>query len=214
MTISHRPVIILGAGGHAKVVANVLKISGRDVIGLVTPDEEEGTLKFGLKVLGKDNVLNSYSKKDILLANGVGALPKEMLRWELSKEFRDKGYTFINVIHPSAIIAEDVELGGGVQVMAGSVIQPGSYIGRDTIVNTASQIDHDCYISNNCHLSPGVILSGGVKIGKGCHIGTGSIVIQNISIGSNTVIAAGSVVYKHIADGMCLIQSKQNNIEK
>ena len=214
MINSRRPVIILGAGGHAKVVANVLKISGRDVIGLVTPDEEEGTFKFGIKVLGNDNVLNSYSKKDILLANGVGALPREVLRWELAKEFRDKGYTFINVIHPSAIIAEDVELGEGAQVMAGSIIQPGSYIGRDTIVNTASQIDHDCYISNNCHLSPGVILSGSVNIAKGCHIGTGSIVIQDISIGSNSLIAAGSVVYKNIADGMCLIQSKQNNIEK
>ena len=208
-----RLVIILGAGGHAKVIANALIQSGRNVMGLVAPDEEEGTVKFGIKVLGNDDSLDSYSNSEILLANGIGVLPGESLRWDLSHKMRAKGFEFVNVIHPSAIVASDVVFEEGVQVIAGAIIQPSVYIGRDTIINTASRVDHDCQIRENCHLSPGVTLSGGIKVGEGSHLGTGTIVIQNISIGSNCVIAAGSVIYKDLKDATTLIQSKQTMLK-
>jgi len=203
------PVIILGAGGHAKVVAEALSLSGHKILGVVSPGEVKGTRCFGIKVLGNDDVIDSYSSKEILLANGVGSLPGENLRWELAMKFRDKGYEFVNVIHPSAIIAKKVDFEEGVQIMAGSVIQPNVHIGQDSIINTGSKVDHDSFVGKNCHLSPSVTLSGGVFINNSTHIGTGSIVIQNISIGSNCIIAAGSVIYKDICEGTTLIQQKK-----
>ena len=205
-----RPVIILGAGGHAKVVADVLKLSGYKVIGLITPDELEGSICFRIKVLGNDDVLDSYSVKEIFLANGIGSLPRKNLRWNLAMKFKDKGFEFVQIIHPSAIISSNVKLGKGIQIMAGSVIQAGTCIGDDTIINTGTNVDHDCIISRNCHLSPAVTLSGGVKIYEGAYIGTGTVVIQNISIGSNSIIAAGSVIHKNIAESTTFIQRKTN----
>ena len=213
-TKSKLPVIILGTGGHAKVVASVLTLSNYKILGLISPDSVKGSECFGIKVLGDDDALDFYSSKDIMLANGIGSLPGKNLRWKLAKKFRDKGYEFVNVIHPSAIIADGVQFGDGVQVMAGSIIQPGTSIGQDTIINTSSNIDHDCEISKNCHLSPSVTLSGGVKINNGTHLGTGTVVIQNIMIGSACIVAAGSVIYNDIADGVTLIQNKNNVIKK
>ena len=207
-----RPVIIFGSGGHASVISDALILSGYNVIGLVSPDEVKGTSCLGVKVLGNDDVIDSYPVNEILLANGIGSLPNKNLRWNVSKKFEDKGFEFVKVIHPSAVIANDVELGHGVQIMAGSIIQSGTQIGHNTIINTGSNIDHDCNIGKNCHLSPGVTLSGGVNISEGTHIGTGTIVIQNISIGSNCIVAAGSVIYKNIAEGTTLIQQKNNII--
>lgn len=210
---SSQPIIILGAGGHAKVVTDVLVKSGYEIIGIVTPDKERDSLCFGYRVIGDDDELDSYRDKDFLLANGIGFLPGKSLRWDIAMKMREKGHSFVNVIHPSAIIADDVTLVEGVQVMAGSIIQPGVHIGRDTIINTGACIDHDCNIGKNCHFAPGVTLSGDVQVDDGVHIGTGSSVIQGKTIGTGTVIAAASVIYHDIPDNVTYIQSRQETIE-
>jgi sugar O-acyltransferase (sialic acid O-acetyltransferase NeuD family) len=207
---SKKVVILLGAGGHAKVVAEALIQSGKTILGLVAPDKKKGSKCFGLDVLGNDDELLSYSPREVVLANGIGALPGIVLRWKLAGQMREKGFQFTRVIHPSATIAADVIVGEGAQVMAGSIIQPGSSIAQDSIVNTRVSIDHDCKIGENCHLAPGVILSGCVNIGKGAHLGTGATVIQNISIGANSTVSAGSIVYKDLVNDKMLIQIKQN----
>jgi len=207
---SKKDVILIGAGGHAKVVAETPIQSGRNILGLVAPDKEKNSECFGLNVLGNDDTLLSFSPSEVVLANGIGSLPSQMSRWHLASQMREKGFQFIRVMHPSAIIATDVVLAEGVQVMAGSIIQPGSSIGRDSIINTRVSIDHDCSIGGNCHLAPGVILSGCVNIGKGAHLGTGSTVIQNISIGKNSIVASGSTVYKNLENDKILIQKKQD----
>jgi len=203
-------VILLGAGGHAKVVAEALIQSGKTILGLVAPDKKKGSKCFGLDVLGSDDELLSYSPREVELANGIGALPGKVFRWKLASKMREKGFRFTRVIHPSATVAADVIVAEGAQVMAGSIIQPGSSIGQDSIVNTRVSIDHDCKIDENCHLAPGVILSGCVNISRGVHLGTGSTVIQNISIGANSTVSAGSIVYKDLVNDKILIQKKQN----
>lgn len=204
-----KPVIILGAGGHAKVIAEAIVQSGRKIIGFVTSDKKPGTSFFGFGVLGDDNIIASYPPDKVLLANGVGALPGQDQRWLLAVKMRKQGYYFTTIIHPSAVVTSDVKLAEGVQVMAGSVIQPGTKIGRDSIINTGVIIDHDCNIAPNCHLSPGVACSGGVNIGQGTHLGTGVLIIQNISVGRNSVVAAGSVIYKDISNNEIFIQHHQ-----
>ena len=206
------PVIIIGAGGHAKVLVETLKLIKWNVIGLITKDIAKDEVLYGIKVLGDDQVIRFFSPDEVCLLNGIGSLPGNMLRWKLATSFRNKGFSFPKIIHTTACIAEGVIISQGVQVMAGSVLQPGVEIGEDCIINTGVIIDHDCQIGANCHLSPGVTLCGGVRIGKNVYIGAGVTVIQGIKIGDNVIVAAGSVVFKDINAGQKFIQQRKEKI--
>ena len=208
--MNNKPIIILGTGGHAKVITDALVLSGREILGFVTPALKAESEFCGKKVLGNDEVINQYSPDEIELVNGIGSLPRKNLRWNLAEKMREQGYKFAIVIHPNAVIATDINLDEGVQIMAGVIIQAGTKIKQDSIINTGSLIDHDCEIERNCHIAPGVVCSGGVVIGSNTHLGTGTIVTEYRSIGSNCAIAAGSVVFKDIPDTTTFIQSKQN----
>ncbi len=204
-----RPVIIAGSGGHAKVLIEILHLLDIRIIGIIDPNREVGDKLHGVMILGGDNLLSQYSTNEVDLVNGIGSVPdKSLLRAQLYKSMQKSGYRFRKVIHPSAIIASDVNISDGVQVMAGSIIQPGVSIGNNTIINTGVCVDHDCSIGSNCHLSPGVTLSGSVGIGDFVHVGTGSNIIEKIRIGSNTVIAAGSIVYRDLESSSHFIQKR------
>jgi len=211
--VSTRQVIVLGAGGHAKVVANALRLSGQDIVGFIAPELKQGREFLGSTVLGDEQVLNSFSPDDVVLVNGIGAMPDKDARWRVASQMRERGYSFASIIHPAAIIAPDVDLDEGVQVMAGSIIQPGVRVGRDTIINTGVLLDHDCQVEKECHLAPGVVCSGGVRVGEGVHLGTGSVVIQNVSIGRSSVIAAGSIIYRDVSESITFIQTRKTIIE-
>jgi len=188
-------VLVLGAGGHTKVLIEALLASSAIIAGIVDPDPAlaEGTI-LGIPVLGNDDVVRGFSPSEILLVNGLGSVGLPSKRQQLFENFKKMGYRFATVVHPSAIVASNVELNEGAQIMAGAVIQPGSRIGRNVIVNTRSAVDHDCIIGDHVHIAPGAILSGGVSIGEASHIGTGATVIQGICIGAESVIGAGAVV--------------------
>lgn len=209
-----KPVIILGAGGHARVVLDVLTLLGREVLGVVEPNAEVGSAFSVSTVLGDDSVIKEYSPNVIELANGIGGMPNQNLRWHLASLMRSQGYLFTTIIHPSVVIARDVELGEGAQIMAGSIIQSNTKVGKDSIINTGVLVDHDCHIADNCHLAPGVVCSGGVHIASGSHLGTGAMVIQNISIGCHSTIAAGSVIYKDVPDYVLFKQPRNATMKK
>ena len=198
----------MGAGGHAKVLIDALKLSNREILGVVSPNLKVEEIFCGKKVLGDDSEIDNYSPNDIELVNGIGSLPRDNIRWKVATKMRKQGYIFSTVIHPSAIIADNIELAEGVQIMAGVVIQPSVKIGVDSIINTGVLIDHDCNIAENCHLAPGVVCSGGVDIGRAAHVGVGTSIIQDISIGGNSIVAAGSVVYKNISCDETFIQAR------
>lgn len=194
------PVIVLGAGGHAKVLIDVLRLTRRAVIGALTPDRQSwGNEILGIPVLGGDDQLERYSAEKIELVNGIGSVGDFEQRVQIFEKFKGRGFHFSSVVHPSTVIAKEVFMGEGVQVMAGCVIQPDCKILKNSICNTSVAIDHDCQIGAHCHLSPGVTLSGGVSVGDRTHIGTKAAVIQGIKIGSNCSIAAGSVVVNDIS---------------
>ncbi len=196
------PVIILGAGGHAKVLIEALLKSGNLIAGIVDPDPKlAGVEILGVPVLGGDDVVNEFPPSEIQLVNGLGSVGLPFKRQQIFERFKGMGYKFATVVHPSAVVASDVELGEGAQVMAGAVIQPGCCIGINCIINTRASVDHDCIIGDHVHIAPGVTMSGIIKIGSDSHIGTGATLIQGISIGIGCLIAAGAVVIKDIADG-------------
>lgn len=196
------PLLILGGGGHARVLVDALLTAGRVIAGIVDRDPAlTGASLLGVPVIGGDELVEQFPPGEILLVNGIGSVGVPASRRRIFENFTGRGYRFGTVVHPSAVVAADVELGEGAQLMAGSVIQSGSRIGGNVIVNTRAAVDHDCIIGDHSHLAPGVTLSGGVQVGSGVHIGTGATLIQGIVIGDNCLIAAGAVVVGSLTGG-------------
>jgi UDP-perosamine 4-acetyltransferase len=197
-----RPVIIIGGGGHAKVLVEALRASSVAMLGITDADPaKHGTSVLGAAVLGGDDVLERHAPGTVLLVNGLGSVARPAARAALFDALKAKGYVFATVVHPSAVVASDAVLGEGAQVMAGAVIQPGCTIGENVVINTRAAVDHDCFIGPHVHVAPGVTLSGGVRIGGGSHIGTGAAVVQGVTIGKRCLVAAGAVVIADVAEG-------------
>jgi sugar O-acyltransferase (sialic acid O-acetyltransferase NeuD family) len=190
-----KPLIVLGAGGHAKVLIAALLAGPAKILGIA---ERAGSDKMsdvlGVPVLGDDSSVLQHAPQDILLVNGVGSTSFTERRQKLFEKFAALGYHFATVLHPTATIASDVRLGEGVQVMAGAIIQPGTTVGDNCILNTKTSIDHDCQIAAHVHIAPGSTISGDTRIGEGTFIGAGAVVIQGIEIGRRCMVAAGAVV--------------------
>ena len=188
-----KPVIILGAGGHAKVCIDTLQCMGKEILGVVAPKEDIGKI-LDVKYLGDESVVSEYDPSDIELVNGIGLLPGKSLRKKIFEKFKEMDYKFLTIIHPFSVIACDVVLQEGVQIMAGSVIQPSVKIGYNTIINTKTSVDHDCTIGDHCHLAPGVTICGGVSIGSDVFIGCGSTVVHEVEIHKEMTIRADSCI--------------------
>jgi sugar O-acyltransferase (sialic acid O-acetyltransferase NeuD family) len=195
----NKPLVILGAGGHAAVLVDALKQQNAEVLGLVSPelDIHRRALQGIPHYLQDDDVL-TFSSDDINLVNGLGSLPGNTLREKLFTKFTALGYRFERVIAGSAIISPYAELGHGVQVMPGVIIQAGAVIGVNSIINSGAIIEHDCVIGAHNHIAPGVTISGDVTTGEYVHIGTGASVIQGIKLANNVVVSAGVAVTKNI----------------
>lgn len=194
-----KPIIVIGSGGHAKVLIDILLEQRANIIGIVDVDEhKKGQKILGVTILGDDSYVRRFSVNDVCLVNGIGSVDSTQLRQRIYHVFKEAGYVFRKVIHSSAIISSHVQLGEGVQVMAGAVINVDTTIGVNTIINTRCSIDHDCLIGNHVHIAPGSVLSGGVTVGDCTHLGTGCNVIQGINIGRQVLAGAGSMIIHHI----------------
>jgi sugar O-acyltransferase (sialic acid O-acetyltransferase NeuD family) len=179
--------IIIGASGHGKVVADIAALNGyKDIVFL--DDDESIRECAGYPVIGKST---EAPDGEIFVAVGNADTRKRLM--EL---YKDRVLPVL--IHPNAVVAEGVEISVGSVVMAGVVINPGARIGKGCIINTSSSVDHDCIVEDFCHVSVGAHLSGTVVVGTGTWIGTGAIVSNNINICGGCMIGAGAVVIKDI----------------
>lgn len=197
--MSNKPIIVIGAGGHAKVCIDLLKCCDLEILGFVTLDASVESI-LGVRYLGDDEVVLSYDPQDILLVNGVGYMPRRTWRYDLYHKFRSRGYHFEKLVHPSAIVASDVELEEGSQIMAGTIIQSSTQVGENSIVNTKASVDHDGVIGAHCHIAPGATLSGSVVLKDHVFVGAGATIIQNIELVAGAIIAAGTTVRKDITN--------------
>ncbi len=211
----NRPIIIIGAGGHAQVLIYSLNALRREIIGILHPDASMiGQSIAGIPILGSDDKVKDYGSDVICLVNGVGSVSSMERRKDIYMKFKKKGYLFAKVIHPSAIVMDSVKLGEGSQIMAGAIIQSGCVIGDDSIINTGAIVDHDCIIGAHTHVAPGVVLSGGVHIGDMVHVGTSATVIQGVEIGDTAIIGAGAVVVRNILPGRKVVGVPAQEINK
>ena len=193
--------IIIGNGGHSKLLIEILQLSKENILGVTDIDSGvQNHQSNEIKVLGNDDVIFNFSNQEVHLINGLGQLPRKKTRMDIYNNFSTKGYFFPAIVHPSVIIGKNVDIKPGAQILAGTILQHGSDIGENTIINTKTSIDHDSIVGNHCHIAPGVTICGNVSIGENTFIGAGSVIINNINIGKDCLIAAGSVVYKDIDD--------------
>jgi sugar O-acyltransferase (sialic acid O-acetyltransferase NeuD family) len=201
MPNSPKPVIILGAGGHASVLIDALQQLGVEIMGITDPDKTVwGQTLMDVEVLGPDEKLLDIHPERILLVNALGSTSNTNARRTLFETWHGKGYSFASVVHPKAVVARSVSLAEGVQVLAGAIINPLTTVGINTIVNTGAIVEHDCTIGDHVHLAPGVRVAGNVTLGHSTHVGIGSTLIQGLGIGDNCLIAAGAVVIRSVPD--------------
>ena len=193
--------LILGAGVHGRVVADILH-SCRMPLNVYLDDdpslwgrEIDGTIIVG----GLSDTLLDLDSADTQLHVALG---KPILRLDLAKRIQEYGIKLFNAIHSSAVISELTDFGEGVCVCAGAVVNPHAVIGDAVIINTGATIDHDCVVGNGVNISPGVHLAGRVFVGELSFLSTGVIVAPRVTIGANSILGAGSVVVNNIPEGV------------
>lgn len=196
-----RPLVLLGAGGHARVLLALARAAGLAVLGVCDPRlVTDGTQRWdGVDVLGDDAALNRHPPDAVQLMLGLGQLATGSPREHLYRAWRARGYEFPVLIHPAAWVAPDAIFAAGAQVMAGAVVQPGCEIGENSILNTCASVDHDCRIGADVHIAPGATLCGAVTVGSGAFVGAGATVVQGLRIGERAVVGAGVTLVRDLA---------------
>lgn len=197
------PVIVLGAGGHAAVVIDLLRALGREVRGCVAP--EDGPASAMAPLLGGDDALDGVSADAVALALGVGSIGDSRVRRIVWERFRMRGFSFPALVHPTAALGSGVTLGDGAVVMMRAAVQTGVQIGEAAILNTACSVDHHARVGAFVHVAPGATLCGDVTIGDDAHVGPGAVVCQGVRVGAGAVLAAGAVVIRDVRAG-CRMQ--------
>jgi len=187
-----RGLVIVGSGGHAKVIIEIARAEGRfDLVGC-TDSHSTAPDVLGVPMLGDDSLLPG------LLANGTRhafvALGANAPRLRLGRALLAQGFEMPSLIHPSATISPSARIGRGVAVMAGAVINASAEIGDFCIVNTLASIDHDCVLEDGVHVAPRTALAGCVHLEEAVFLGAGAVAIPGIRVGTRTVIGAGGVV--------------------
>jgi len=190
-------VVGIGAGGHAKVVIDILRqMGGYEIVRLVDCDRNlwESEVS-GVRVFGDDSSLRELYLQGVRNAFiGVGTVGDSESRIRVYELARKHGFQIVRAIHPTAVVATSAEIGDGATIMANAVINPDAHLGDNVIVNTRAVVEHDCIIGDHVHIAPGAVLSGTVTVGRGAHIGAGATVKQGTTIGERAVVGAGAVV--------------------
>lgn len=188
--------LIIGARGHGKVIADIAKKKGIYQSILFLDDDDSLKESMGIPVVGKSKDMFSYiSSSEIFVAIGNADIRKNLL-----EQLDAVGAKVPCLIHPNAVIGQNVVIGPGTAIMAGVVINPDTTIGKGCILNTCSSVDHDCKMDDYVHVAVGAHVAGSVKIGEKTWIGAGAVLKNNITICAECMIGAGAVVVKDIYD--------------
>lgn len=194
--------IVLGAGGHARVIIDALGSAGREILAaLDAKPAAKGRQIDGVPILGGDEVLEKYSPKSVVLANGVGGAESTAARQSLFERLTARGWRFPPVVAASAHRCAAVRLDEGCQVLTNAVVHPGSSIGVNTVINTAVVIEHDCVVGAHAFVGPGTVVCGGARLADGAFVGAGAVILPGRSVGAGAIVAAGAVVHKDVPAG-------------
>jgi len=195
-------VLIMGASGHARAVAGVIRAAGNyRIIGLIDSFRPVGEIRFGFKVLGGEadipRVLEEQGCERIAVA--VGDNFQRARLWDRIQNAVPSAL-LTGEVHPSAVVDDDVEVGEGALIMPGAIVVSGARIGKGCVVNTGASFDHDSVMSDWSSLAPGVVTGGGVGIGERSFAGLGARIRQEVTVGADTVIGAGALVLNDLPE--------------
>jgi len=194
-------IILIGGGGHARVVIEAIRLCGQyEIAGIVVSQPAEAASVSGVEVVGAiEDLPGLYAGGVQCAAICIGSVGDTSVRADFYRQVETAGFRFPPLVHPRAIVSPDAVLFEGAQVMAGAVVQTGGRIGANAVINTAAVVEHDCIINNHAFIGPAAALLGDCVVGMGAFIGAGAIVLQKVRIGDYAVVAAGAVVIADIA---------------
>jgi UDP-perosamine 4-acetyltransferase len=206
-------ILIVGAGGHARVVLDILRAANlHRPVGFLDADETlHGTTMMGLPILGHPQHLSKLRGK---ARGAIIAIGNNTTRQAYARQMTDAGLELINAVHPSALLSSSAKLGKNLVIAAGAIVSTEAQIGDACILNTGSITDHECHLGSGVHLAPGAILAGRVRVGNGAFIGLGAKVIQCLTIGDGATIGAGATVIRDVPSGVTVVGTPARAIER
>jgi len=217
-TPKEKPTLVgLGAGGHSKVLIEILDLLGQyEVIGLLDRDPEfKGKKIQGVEILGDDTLLQQLARQGIkFFFVGLGGTGNAEPRRTLFEKAMRLNLEPAEIIHPRSVISASAQIGRGTQIMANAVVNPSADIGINNIINTGAIVEHDCLLGDHVHIATGATLASSVKVGNMAHIGAGATVRQLINIGEGAIVGAGAVVVKDVPAGHTVVGNPAKKLEK
>jgi len=204
-----KPLVLIGGGGHASVLADILIDQGREILAVISPNELSSRKVFsGIQHFSKDEELECFSPENVLLVNGIGMMPRSVARKTVNQKFLKLGYEFETVISSDAIVSSFSVIQPGVQIFSGAIIQTGAIVSEHTIINTGAVIEHDCCIGRYNHIAPNATLSGGVKTEDEVFVGANSTILQDCKLGELSVVGAGVTLTKDLGTNLVAYPSR------
>ena len=197
--MTRQRILLLGAGGHGKAIADLLLAGGSYVIAGFVDAVPKASQILGLPVLGDESQLAALAGQGVTLAHA--AVGDNAQRLAAAGRLRVAGFGLPSLLHPAALIGHGAMIADGAAILARAVIGPEAEIGALALINTGAIVEHDCVVAEAAHIGPGAVLAGGVRIGAGALIGAGAVLRPGVSIGAGAVIAAGAAVVEDIAPG-------------
>ena len=198
--VKKEKVVVLGSGGHAKVVIDILEAEGRfEIVGLTTKDALQNLGNY--PVLGDDEILPDLLAQGVAWAAiGVGGYTSNALRKQIYQHVKSLGFHVATAVHPSAVITGGVSIGQGSVIFAGVVLNPQVMIGDNVVVATGSTVDHETRVENHVLISAGVTVGAKVTIQEGALLAIGSTIVSGVTVGKNALVCAGAVVIRDVPD--------------
>lgn len=197
------PLVLIGGGGHASVLADILLGRGREILAVICPDDVSSRAVLAdIPHFSQDEDITRFSPSSVRLVNGIGMVPRSTFRQRMNEKFLAQGYVFETVVASDAKVSSFAEVKSGAQIFPGARVQTGAVIGEHTIVNSEALIEHDCTIGAYNHIAPHATLCGGVTSEEQVLVGAGAIVLPGLSLGRCSIVGAGVTIRSNVVANM------------
>lgn len=197
-----KAIVLIGGGGHASVICDILRRQKREICAIISPDEISARSIFrGMDVLRTDDEILKFEPDNISLINCIGSLPGTSIKKKVNEKYLAWGFVFETLVSDLSYVSAFATLLSGVQVFTGAIIQPGVRIGNHTVINSGAIVEHDTVIGDYSFIAPGAVICGQCKIEENVFIGANATIVQNIHLRSGTIVTAGALVTKDTLQG-------------
>jgi len=194
-----KPLILIGGGGHASLMGEILIGTSRNVLAVVCPEStQDNAILSRFYHVRNDEYVLQFPPDSVELVMGIGKMPGSALRQQVMSTFSNFGYTYASVISPTALVSRFATVSEGVQILPGAIVNAFAHLAANAIINSGSIVEHDCHIGDHVHIAPGALLCGGVTVGSETIVGPRATIARGCSIGSRVLIGAGSAVVRNI----------------